>query len=95
MTKIDLQNRVLIAVPQWRNAKRKYGKLGLPSQDRAWKGRALVFLDDQPFGLADRLAGIARRRSDDPNEITNIMRTRQRKHAANDDEGAVVPESEE
>ena len=95
VTKIDLQNRVLIAVPQWRNAKRKYGKLGLPSQDRAWKGRALVFLDDQPFGLADRLAGIARRRSDDPNEITNIMRTRQRKHAANDDEGAVVPESEE
>ena len=95
VTEIDYASRTLIAEPRWQNAKRQYGKNGLPSRDRDWKGRELVFLNDQPFGLADRLAGIARKRSDDPNDITNLIRARQRKHAANDDEGAVVPESEE
>jgi hypothetical protein len=92
---IDHDTREIIALPQWKNAKPKFGDRGLPSRDRAWKGRNIVFLDDQPFGLSDRLAGIARRRSDDPNDISNIMNVRQRQHAANDDEGAVNPESDD
>ena len=92
---IDHDSREIIALPQWKNAKPKFGDRGLPSRDRAWKGRNIVFLDDQPFGLSDRLAGIARRRSDDPNDISNIMNVRQRQHAANDDEGAVNPESDD
>ena len=89
------EDQTVIAVPQWKNAKRQFGNKGLPSRDRAWKGQNLVFLEDQPFGLSDRLAGIARRRSDDPNDISNRMNIRQRQHAANDDEGAVNPESDD
>jgi hypothetical protein len=89
------EDQTVIAVPQWKNAKRQFGNKGLPSRDRGWKGQNLVFLEDQPFGLSDRLAGIARRRSDDPNDISNRMNIRQRQHAANDDEGAVNPESDD
>jgi hypothetical protein len=89
------EDQTVVATPQWKNAKRQFGNKGLPSRDRAWKGQNLVFLEDQPFGLSDRLAGIARRRSDDPNDISNRMNIRQRQHAANDEEGAVNPESDD
>jgi hypothetical protein len=92
---IDHDTQTIVAKPSWKNAKRQYGNKGLPSRDRTWKGQNLVFIDSQPFGLSERLAGIARRRSDDPNDISNRMNVRQRQHAANDDEGAVNPESDD
>lgn len=92
---VNSEDNTVIVIPDWTYAKRQYGNKGLPSRDRAWKGQNLVFLEDQPFGLSDRLAGIARRRSDDPNDISNRMNIRQRQHAANDDEGAVNPESDD
>jgi len=95
VTEISHEDRTITAVPQWKNAKRQYGNKGLPSRDLAWKGQNIVFLDDHPFGLSDRLAGIARRRSDNPNDISNQMNVRQRQHAANDEEGAVNPESDD
>ena len=95
VTEISHEERTITAVPQWKNAKRQYGNKGLPSRDLAWKGQNIVFLDDHPFGLSDRLAGIARRRSDNPNDISNQMNVRQRQHAANDEEGAVNPESDD
>jgi hypothetical protein len=95
VTEFDYESRTIIVTPDWKNAKHQFGNKGLPSRDRAWKGQNLVFLENQPFGLSDRLAGIARRRSDDPNDISNRMNIRQRQHAANDDDGAVNPESDD
>ena len=95
VTEVDHEKRIVVAKPKWTYAKRQYGMLGLPSRDRAWKGRKLVFLDDQPFGLTKRLVASSLRRSDDPNDITNLMKLRQRRHAANDDEGPLNPESDD
>jgi hypothetical protein len=95
VSEIDHDLRTITAAPKWRYVKKKYGDKGLPARDRAWIGRNLVFIESQPSYLAERLAGIARRRSDDPNDISNRMNSRQRQHAANDDEGAVNPESED
>jgi hypothetical protein len=92
---IDHDTQTIVAAPKWKNAKRKYESKGLPSRDQKWKGQNLVFIDSQPFGLSERLAGIARRRSDDPNDISNRMKVRQRQHAANNDEGPVNPESDD
>lgn len=92
VTEIDHENKIVVAEPGWKNAKPQFGKKGLPSRDRAWKGQKLVFLEDQPFSLAERLAFSSRSRSDDPDDITNLIKLRQRRHAANDDEGSVNPE---
>lgn len=95
VTEVDHEKRIVVAQPNWKLAKPQFGKLGLPSRDRTWKGRELVFLDDQPFGLTEKLVSSSRRRSDDPDDITNLMKLRERRHAANDDEGPLNPESED
>jgi hypothetical protein len=45
--------------------------------------------------MSEKLGYRASKRSDDPNDISNRMNVRQRQHAANDDEGAVNPESDD
>jgi len=91
VSEVDLDARKIVATPKWKNAKHQYGARGMASRDGKWKNKKLVFLDDQPFGLSERLAGIASKRSDDPSDITNLMRIREHLHAANDDEGTVKP----
>jgi len=95
VTEVDHEKRIVVAEPKWKLTLPQFGKLGLPPRDRTWKGRELVFLDDQPFGLTERLVSSSRRRSDDPDDITNLMKLRERRHAANDDEGSLKPESDD
>jgi hypothetical protein len=95
VTDIDHDSRTIVAVPKWTFAKRQYGNNGLAAKDRSWKGRNIVFLTTQPFAMSEKLGYRASKRSDDPNDISNRMNVRQRQHAANDDEGAVNPESDD
>ena len=95
VTDIDLDSRTIVAVPKWTFAKRQYGNNGLAAKDRSWKGRNIVFLSTQPFAMSEKLGYRASKRSDDPKDISNRMKVRQRQHAANDDEGAVNPESDD
>jgi hypothetical protein len=92
---IDHDSRTIIAIPKWTFAKRQYGNIGLAAKDRSWKGRNIVFLTTQPFAMSEKLGHRASKHSDDPNDISNLMNVRQRQHAANDDEGAVNPESDD
>ena len=62
VTEIDHEKKIVVAEPGWKNAKPQFGQKGLPSRDRAWKGQKLVFLEDQPFSLAERLAFSSRSR---------------------------------
>ena len=95
VTDIDHDSRTIVAVPKWTFAKRQHGNNGLAAKDRSWKGRNIVFLTTQPFAMSEKLGYRASKRSDDPNDISNRMNVRQRQHAANDDEGAVNPGSDD
>ena len=92
---IDNQTQTLIAKPNWTRTKKRFGKNGLPPEDRSWKGRELVFLEFQPLFIAGQLTNAAKRRSDDPNDVTNLIKSPRRKHAANDDDGPIISESAE
>ena len=87
VTDVDLDERRLVLVPQWKKAKSS-AQHEWASGDAKWLGCTLVLLPDVPAGLMRKKIRSARVQVD--RDITSFLLSPPSRHAAYDDDGVVL-----
>lgn len=90
VVEVDLDAKTLLLNPDWTNRRRDTGPYSMAAKDPLWRNMNLVLIDDMPYGLDENRARQARQGKKNGLDITDLIVARPRRHAALDDDGAVL-----
>ena len=88
---IDFESRTLQVKPGWVHAKTNLGEYGLAAASLNWKNKQLVLVADGiPMKLEIKKVAKVKDQKKTGSDITNLIISRPRRHAAVDDDGPVI-----
>ena len=88
---IDFESRTLQVKPGWVHAKTNLGEYGLAAASLNWKNKQLVLVADGiPMKLEIKKVAKVKDKKKTGSDITDLIISRPRRHAALDDDGPVV-----